>query len=124
MRLHEVMMVFEVNGLRILRSVLLAIVLVSCSGAQNDETGFLMIDKFFEESESLDGQTVELQGYLDPRLGSLALYTDKKTARLAKGPLVVVRDTSKNKTLRHEGLYYEPTCTGVICSASRYRWVA
>ena len=67
-------------------SVLLAVVLVSCSDAQDTETRYLMIEEFLEEPESFNGQPATFQGFLDPRLGSLAIYKDKENARLARGP--------------------------------------
>ena len=64
------------------------------------------------EPENVIGESVSVRGYLRPVSGRLVLFQNQKFAEKGnqEGGVDVV-DTSNRKTLRHEGLYYQQTCT-------------
>ncbi len=67
-------------------------------------------------SDVFVGRTVTIRGYLRPLSGRLILYQSQSLADKAihhEGAVEVV-DTSDEKRLRNEGLYYERTCTNEI----------
>ena len=83
------------------------------SGIPMDETARRL--KLFSESpQELDGERIELRGFLDIHLGSLAIYRDRQSAAKARfeNKPIVIRDTSPNRDLRQETIYVERTCTG------------
>lgn len=64
--------------------------------------------------EAMLGQIVTVRGFLDPLSGHLVIYPNEAEALRANhyDDAVHVLDTTPMRRMRHEGLYYERTCTG------------
>jgi hypothetical protein len=111
-----------IQGKYVLRAMCALIVfsgsLVACHEAARDlgsvNNAETLASELQSRGEAMLGEVVTVRGFLAPLSGHLVIYPNEAEALSANhyDDAVHVLDTTPMRRMRHEGLYYEQTCTG------------